>query len=101
MRMAQGLVLAAAILGGAVALAATASSDDPPARYQVAAQGDGVWRLDTTTGEMIWCRRIIADYRAEDRMVKSDTGVTTLRGRSFDATVECFGRDGQVSQRIF
>ena len=97
MKLPQGLAVAAVLLAGAAAMSGTANSDNRPVRYQLASQGDGAWRLDTTTGEMIWCRRVIKDYRSE----KGATKVTVLRGRTFDATVECFGRDGAVSNESF
>ncbi len=97
MRLLQGLALTAVLLAGAAALSGAANSDNRAARFQLASQGDDAWRLDTTTGEMIWCRRVITDYRSE----KGVTKVTVLRGRSFDATVECFGRRGAVTDESF
>jgi hypothetical protein len=97
MKFKQGLALTAVLLAGAAVLSGTANSDYRPARYQITSQGDGAWRLDTTTGEMIWCRRVIADYRSE----KGATKVTILRGRMFDATVKCFGRRGAVTTESF
>ncbi len=97
MRILQGLAVAAVLVAGAAALSGTANSDNRAARYQLASQGDDAWRLDTTTGEMIWCRRVITDYRSE----KGITKVTILRGRAFDATVECFGRRGMVTDESF
>lgn len=97
MRTLRGLALAAVLVAGASALSGTANSDNRAARYQLTSQGDGAWRLDTTTGEMIWCRRVITDYRSE----KGVTKVTILRGRAFDATVECFGRGGAITAESF
>ncbi len=97
MRILQGLALAAVLVAGAASSSGTANSDDRAARYQLASQGDDAWRLETTIGEMIWCRRVITDYRSE----KSVTKVTILRRRAFDATVECFGRRGAVTDESF
>ena len=97
MRLPRGMAVAAVLAAGAAALSGTANSGDRPARYQLTSQGDGAWRLDTSTGEMIWCRRVITDYRSE----KGATKVTILRGRGFNATVECFGRRGAVTGESF
>lgn len=97
MRLMQGLAFAAILAAGAAAISGTANSGNQPARYQLTSQGDGAWRLDTTTGEMIWCHRVVTDYRSE----KGATKVTILRGRTFNATVECFGRGGAVTAESF
>ncbi len=97
MRILHGLAVGAVLVVGAAALSGTANSDNRAARYRLASQGDDAWRLDSTTGEMIWCRRVIADYRSE----KGVTKVTVLRGRALDATVECFGRRGAVTDASF
>ncbi len=95
MNLPQGLVVAATIFAGAIAIAGTANSSAGAERYLLAAQGDGAWRLDTITGEMIWCRRIITDYRAR----KGADSVTTLRGRNTGVEVECYGRGGEITNK--
>ena len=44
---------------------------------------------------MIWCRRIITDYRAR----KGADSVTTLRGRNIGVEIECYGRAGAITNQ--
>lgn len=48
-------LIAAAIFGGALVLSWSMSSDAP--RYQLAASGEVVVRMDSDSGEMIACRQ--------------------------------------------
>jgi hypothetical protein len=49
------MLIAAAIFGGALALSWGMSSGAP--RYQLAAAGDTIVRMDTDSGEMIACKQ--------------------------------------------
>ena len=91
MRYSKAILLAGA-LAGAVLLASRAETQGLTSRYQLAAAGNGAWRLDTVTGRMIWC---------SSRPVKLKEAAKVFRSSQTKIIVTCYDRNGKLDRSKF
>ncbi len=92
MRYSKAIVLAGALAAGAVLLAGRAETQSLSSRFQLAAAGNGAWRLDTVTGRMIWC-----SYRP----VPFKEAAKVFRSSQTKTIVTCFDRNGKLDRSRF
>ena len=92
MRYSKAIVLAGALAAGAVLLAGRAEPQSHSSRFQLAAAGNGAWRLDTVTGRMIWC-----SYRP----VQLKEAAKVFRSSQTKTIVTCFDRNGKLDRSRF
>lgn len=89
MRYSKALLLAGALAAGAVLLAGRAETQSLSSRYQLAAAGNGAWRLDTVTGRMIWCG---------SQPIKLKEAAKVFRSSQTRTIVTCFDRNGKLDR---
>ncbi len=92
MRYSKAILLAGALAAGAVLLAGRAETQSLSSRFQLAAAGNGAWRLETVTGRMIWCN---------SRPVKLKEAAKVFRRSQTKIIVTCFDRDGKLDRSKF
>ena len=90
MRYSKAILLAGALAAGAVLLAGRAETQGlSGGRYQLAAAGNGAWRLDTMSGRMIWC---------SSRPVKLKEAAKVFRSSQTAIIVTCYDRNGKLDR---
>jgi hypothetical protein len=92
MRYSKAILLAVALAAGAVLLTSRAETQGLSSRYQLAATGNGAWRLDTVSGRMVWC---------SSRAVKLKEAAKVFRSSQTKTIVTCYDRNGKLDRSKF
>jgi len=88
----KAILLAGALAASAILLTGRAETQSLSNRYQLDADGNGAWRLDTVTGRMTWCT---------SRPAKRKEAAKVFRSSQTKTIVTCYDRNGKLDRSKF